>query len=194
MPSLRSQIFDTLEAAGRTVTAGRAPTLREVYEQLGGRGSAATRIIAQELGVSQRQAQRYVTTAGQRRAPGRLRELGVQRLSARELRRAGVRALRDRTLRLTDDSTVQLCYGGEPQGQPRDVGGIELGPDVTTDWLDAVERGLDAQARGDRAGAERGFADAEEEFSVALLNEYGGFGGGDVDICPDGADVEFEVA
>lgn len=195
MAELRGQIFAILEEAGRAATGGVAElTVRQVYERYGGKGSAATRIIAEALGVKQRTAQRYVTEAGERRAPGRLRQLALRNLSARELRRAGAAALRAEGRSITLGGEFELCYEDKEQGKPRQLDPpVELGAEQNAYWLDHFEEGAAAEAAGDRFGAMRAYEDMDDAFAAAVLDEYGGLGGGAVTICEDGADFDIAV-
>jgi hypothetical protein len=197
MADLRGQIFGMLEDAGRGATGGVVElTLRQVYERLGGKGSHATRIIAEQLGVTQRQAQRYVTEAGERRAPGRLRQLGIRNLSRRELLRAGAAALRREGRSVIIAGQFELCYQGKPQGNARQLDSepVELGPDANAAWLDHFDAAAQAEERGNRFEAEREYDAMEEAFDTAFLDEWGGVGGGEVEICPDGADFDIALS
>jgi hypothetical protein len=156
--------------AGREVTRGREQmTLQEVFEARGGKGSHATREIARDLDVSQRQVQRMLAgpEARERRGMGPKSTRFFRELSDRELRRAGERALRERGLVI--EGEFALCYQGDQEGDERELPPETIVED-NSDWLDLY-------AAGDCDGAARMLTDA-------MLEAYG-IEAGDVDVCDD---------
>jgi hypothetical protein len=97
---------------------------------------------------------------------------------------AGARALRRQGLQIAPGSTFALCYNGIKQGRDREVRGDVVSLE-DQEWLDRFEAGAAAEARGDRATAEREYTEMADAFEAELLDEYGGLGGGDFEICPD---------
>ena len=177
----RDVIFGFLEEAGRAETGGRENlTLRDVFEQLGGKGSHATRDIAREMGITQRQVQRMLTETGaEKRGMGPKSIVGFRELNANELRRAGARYFRENPLYFEDGSEFALCYGGEQQGDEREVRGDAVVIEDNSDWLDAFDA--------------RDYALMQRRFTDAFLEAYG-VSAGDLDICDEDDGSNLHVA
>lgn len=168
----RAQIFAWLEEAGREVSGGRVElTLREVFEARGGRGSHATRDIARDLGVTQRQVQRMLTEHGtERRGMGPKSMRYFRELSAGELRRAGARFYRDNPFVVPAGFEFPLCYGDEKQGDDRDVRGDAVVIEDNAPWLDHFDAGR--------------FERMRRVFTDLFLEAYG-VSAGDLDVCEE---------
>lgn len=181
----REVIFGLLEAAGREATGGREElTLREVFEARGGKGSHATREMAAELGVTQRQVQRMITEHGtERRGMGPKSMRYFRELSTRELRRAGARLLRDRPLVFDPGSTFEMCYGDDDEGE-REIQGMPVEMDNNR-WLDEYQRASTSEARGDEPRADRDYDRMQSVFTQDFLDAYGDLGDGELDVCDD---------
>lgn len=168
----QSVIFGFLEEAGQAETGGRVElTLREVFEAYGGAGSGASRRLAGELGVSQRQVQRMVTEHGeQKRGIGPKSMRFFREVSRGEARRAGARFYRDNALCFETGSTFALCYHGDQEGDEREIRGDAVCIEDNSEWLDHFEA--------------REYRDMERAFTDAFLEAYG-VSAGDLDVCDE---------
>lgn len=172
----RAQIFAWLEEAGRATTGGRQElTLREVFEARGGRGSHATRDIARDLGVTQRQVQRMLTEHGtERRGMGPKSMRYFRELSAGELRRAGARFYRNNPFVVPDGFEFPLCYddgnGPDKQGDDREVRGDAVVIEDNAPWLDHFDAGR--------------FERMRRVFTDLFLEAYG-VSAGALDVCEE---------
>lgn len=176
----QDQVLRMLEEAGRVETGGREElTIGQVFEAYGGRGSGASKRLADELGVSQRQVQRMVTEHGtEKRGMGPKSMRFFREIGVRELRRVGARYYRQNPLEIIEGSSFALCYHRDQQGDDRVIQGSPVVLGDNEGWLNDFEAGeLYSMAR---------------KFTDEFLSAYG-VDAGDLDVCDEDGGSNLDV-
>lgn len=151
------RFIDAMSQLGEQLTAEEVmDAVREEH----GRGSS--RWLSEQLGISQRQARRYLS--GQVRRPPATRASDIR--SQIPTGRRAARRLRDLRTILAPRVPVISKSSGNPDGTRR-IGTVA----VTAELREALDEAARLLEEGDAAGA-------EDAFSTGLLNAYGGRGGG----------------